>query len=110
MGLKTHTLFADPSQIPKAENLKPAAVGQDRAIPVHEGMEPPQAPDQFVPRPQKEVVGVGQDDLGSDFTKSLGKDRLDGPLGPDGHENRRFDHPMGSAESSSPGAGIAIFM
>jgi hypothetical protein len=63
-----------------------------------------------MPRPQKEVIGVGQDDLGPYFSKGLGKNRLDGPLGPDGHENRSFDGPVWGVKTPSPGLGRAILL
>ncbi len=64
---------------------------------------PPKAPDQFVPGPQKKMIGIGQDDLRADLQQLLGEHPLDRPLGADRHERRRLDRPPTSENPSTPG-------
>ena len=47
--------------------------------------------DQLVPGPQIEVVRVAENDLGPHVFQVLGRERLDGPLGANGHERRGLD-------------------
>ena len=55
----------------------------------------------FVPRPQKQVIGIAQDDLGIEIVQQIARqDAFDGPLGADGHENRRLDIAVGRVEDA----------
>ena len=63
MGLKLDSFFGKFDQGVEAEDLEPAAVGKQGMVPVHEAMDPSQSLNPFMPRPQVEVVGVGENDL-----------------------------------------------
>lgn len=47
---------------------------------------------------QEEVIGVTEDNLGTDRTELVRCHRLDGTLGADWHEDRRFDGPVSCAQ------------
>ena len=50
-------------EVREAEDLEAAGIGQDRPVPAHEPMQPAEPGDPLVAGPQREVVGVGEDDL-----------------------------------------------
>src|SRR5579872_3017127 len=51
MGVKFNTFFGYFSKVRQAEDLEPAAIGQDWFIPMHKGMESPSLLDQIRSRP-----------------------------------------------------------
>ena len=75
----------------QAVDLEAAAVGEDRAVPAHEAVQAAQLGDQVVAGPQGEMIGVAEDDLRAGFASWCGRQTLDGGLGADRHEHRRFD-------------------
>ena len=75
-------------QIPQAEYLKASGIGQNRALPVHERVQAAELSDQFMTRPDKEMIGVAEDNLGAKLDEIFRGDGLDRRLGADRHENR----------------------
>ena len=65
MTAKTRTLFVDAHQWPKGDHLKSTRVGQDRSIPLHELVKATETLHPFMAWAQIEVIGVGEDDLGT---------------------------------------------
>ena len=63
MTVKCNALFFDFSQARKGKYLKPAAVGQDRAVPVHKLVEAAHLAHHIVAGAQMQVVRVGKLDL-----------------------------------------------
>ena len=63
-GCEGHPVVVDRAQVGQAEHLEPAGIGQDRAIPAHEPCRPPSAAMRST-GPERQVVGVGQQDLGA---------------------------------------------
>ena len=57
----------------------------------HEAVQSTESFDQVVPGAQKQVVGIGEYNLGADLLERFGEHPLDRPLGADRHERRRFD-------------------
>ena len=51
----------------QAEDLIAAAVGEDRPVPADEAVQPAAPRDQLVARPQVQVIGVAEDDLGAEI-------------------------------------------
>ncbi len=101
---KRSALVVDPGEPGEREDLEPAAVGQDGAVPVHEPVQPAKGLDHLAPGPQVEVVGVAQDDLGAGGRKLLGRHRLDRAERADRHEDRGLDRPVGGFENAGPRA------
>ena len=58
-----HALFFDFAQARKGKYLKPAAVGQDRAVPVHKLVEAAHLAHHIIAGAQMQVVRVGKLDL-----------------------------------------------
>ena len=87
MRAERHTLLCDLAQIAEAEDLEPAAVRQDRAVPVHELVQAAGLADEIHARPQEEVVRVRQDDACAEIAQLVRRDALDGCLRADRHED-----------------------
>ena len=98
MGLERHPVLGQLPQRRQAEHLVAAGIGQDRVVPVHEGVQAAQVPDQLMARPQKQVIGITQDDGRTAFFEHLGGHALDSTLGAHRHENRGLHLPMGGAQ------------
>ena len=96
-------VIVDDPQVTERDDLEPARVGQDRAVPVHEPMQPAEPGDPLVPRAQVQVVGVGQDDRGARSSRrSSGRQRLDRGVRADRHELRGLDDAVGQRQSPGP--------
>ena len=60
MGLERHAVVRDLPEITQAEDLIAPAVGQDRFLPMDEGMKASQPPDCLMTGSEIEVVGVSK--------------------------------------------------
>ena len=60
---KSNAAFVERHAIGEAEDLKAAAVGEDRAVPAHERVEAAQGRDGLLARPERQMIGVGEDHL-----------------------------------------------
>ena len=76
----------------QAEHLEAARVGEDRARPAHEAVQPAERRDPLRARAQHQVIGVAEDDPRAQPLELGGRQRLDGGLRADRHEHRRLDH------------------
>ena len=101
MRLEQDALFGNLAERFETEDLEAAGIGEDGAGPGHEAVESAPLTDALVPGTQKQVIGVGEDDLGVEVVNEVARgERLDGGLGADGHENRRFDDAVGGMEQA----------
>ena len=100
-------LVHDP-QVAQRDDLEAARVGQDRAVPVHEPMQPAEPRDPVVAGPQVQVVRVGEDDRGARVADVVGRQRLDRRVRPDRHELGRLDDAVGQRQAPGPGPGRAV--
>ena len=64
---KCHALLLDFPKARQRENLKPAGVCQNRAIPRHKFVQAAHVAHNLVTRTQMQMIGIGKFDLGSDF-------------------------------------------
>ena len=92
------TVFPHPSQALEAHHLIAAAIGKDRTRPAHELVQAAQVADQFVPRTQVEVIGVGENNLGANLLEQILRHAFDSSGSPDRHEDGRFHIPVRSVE------------
>src|SRR3954465_5335677 len=106
MGAKAHTFFADLAQFIEAEDLEAARVGEYRPLPRHKAVQSAQFADLLRPRPQIEMVGVGEDDLRVQLLESLVRGSLFRRQCPDGHKDGRFHLTMRRLEFA--GARVSI--
>ncbi len=103
VALEGHAVRVHGAQAAQAPDLEAAAVGEDRPPPAGEGVEPAQALDHVDPRPQGQVVEVGEHDRGARRLQLLGRHPLDRAEGAHGHERRRLDDPVRSREPAPAG-------
>ncbi|OPY84851.1 MAG: hypothetical protein A4E72_02090 [Syntrophus sp. PtaU1.Bin208] len=103
MGLENGPFRGDFPQFPQAVNLKAAAVRQDGASPVHEGMEPAQGGDQLVSGSQVKMIGIAEDHLRPEGFHRVGGQGFDRSLGSNGHEGRCMNFAVGCGEQTAPG-------
>ena len=107
MRLEHHALFGDLAQPAQAEDLEAAGIGEDRPRPVHELVQPAEPPDRLVPRPQIQMIGVAENDLGVEIVDQIPRQQaLDGGLRPDRHEHRRLDVAMRRVQYPRPRPGM----
>ena len=91
-----------------AEDLVPAAVGQDRSVPGHETVQAAQPAYEFVPGPQIQVVGIRQNDARAEvFEPLLGK-RFHGTGGSDRHKDRCLNFPVCRPQHAPAGFRLRI--
>jgi hypothetical protein len=100
-------LFRDDAPPGQAEDLIPAAVGEDGPAPADEAVEAAAAGDQFVAGTQEKVIGVAEDDLRADFLEVAVPHRLDGALRADRHEGGRLDDAVRRPQLAAPGGAVA---
>jgi len=84
-------LFRDLADAAQAHDLEAAAVGEDRPVPAHEAVEAAQPLHPLGRRPQHQVVGVAQNDVGPGLDDLINRQGLDRAGRADGHEGRRAD-------------------
>ena len=75
----------------EAENLKAAAVGEDRLFPVHKLVQSVSGADYVKAGAQIQMVCVAENDLRVHLVQFARVERLDAGLRADGHEHRRLD-------------------
>ena len=102
------TVFVNLPALGKAEDLISTAIGQDRFVPANEFVEAAAARDQFVARPQHQMVGVAKNDAGADLLKVLRSQAFNRALGADRHEHRRLDVATRCLEDPSTRASICV--
>ena len=89
-------------RVSKREDLEAAGVGQDRAVPRHERMEPAEVADQLVAGPEMQVVRVTEQNLGAEAAHLERVERLDGSFRPDGHEDGSPHVPVPRSQHTGP--------
>ena len=82
------------------EDLEPAGVREHRAFPTHEFVNAAEALKHLRPRPQEQVISVGEQDLRTGVFQRLRGLRLHGRLGAHRHKERRLHLVVQRAESS----------
>ena len=65
MRAEGDAVFGDLAQRRKRHHLKAAGIGQDRIRPAHESMQPAKRRDALGRRPQHQMIGVAEQDLGA---------------------------------------------
>ena len=100
MRTKFHSFFTDFPHLAKAEDLKPATVGEDRAVPRNEFMQTAELEDRRVTRPQEKVICVAENDARIKRFEHFLCEGLDSALCANRHEDRRFNLAVRSLDSS----------
>jgi hypothetical protein len=102
VGLEGHPGLVDLAQGGERHDLKAAGIGEDRIRPVHELVQAAESRDALGARAQHEVIGVAQDDVGSERLDLIGIHRLDSGGGADRHEGGGADHAARHADLARP--------
>ena len=68
--------LGDLAQLRQAHHLEAAGVGEDRSLPAHESVQAAQPGDALRARPQHQVVGVAEHDVGAGGFELVGVERL----------------------------------
>lgn len=107
--LKTNTFLGDFAQFRKGEDLEPATIREDRAIPMHEAVKSAETGDEFLAGANVQVVGVAKNDLRSDFAEFFGGHGLYGGLSADRHEYGCLNRTASGLKCSRTGCQIRRF-
>jgi hypothetical protein len=99
-------VLGDLAKLREAEYLKSAGIGQDGSVPSHEAMQATELANERVSGSEKQVVRVGEHDLGAGRAEIVRPERLHRRVRADRHEDRRLDHAVGGRQSA--GAGRAV--
>lgn len=110
MVIEMDAFFGNSSESCEREDLESTTVREDWAVPAHESMKAAKVFDHIETRSQEKMIGVAEDNLRAHGTKLLRGHCLNGALGANGHEDRRFDQPMFGEQPTpaSPGKGINL--
>ena len=101
-------LFADLHAGREAEHLKAAAVGENRSVPTHELVQAAKLLDNSFPRPQGQMIGVGQNHLRAGAAQHFDFHSLHRGQRANRHERRHFDRAVRRDERRPPRRGLRI--
>ena len=105
---KCHRALVDLAQTGERHDLESAGVGEDRHRPVHEFVQPAERGDAFGARPQHQMVGVAEHDLGAGRAHVVGHKPFYGRLRADGHECRGLHFAVRGHKFAPSGGAIGI--
>ena len=91
-------VVAELADLREAEDLEAAGIGQDGAAPSHEAMESAEVAHDVGAGTQQEMIGIAEHDLRAGGLEVLGRERLDGGLRADGHEDGRVHDAVARGE------------
>ena len=102
--LELDALVIHAAEPVEREDLKPARVGEQRAVPRHESVQPAELCDHVLAGANVQVVGVGEHDARAHGFEVGGGECAHAALRADGHEGRRLDRPVRQCEHAGPRA------
>jgi hypothetical protein len=102
VGAKGHAVVVDLVHVGQAEDLKAAAVGEERVWPTHELGDAATPVDQLRAWPQPQVVGVREDEAGAGRFHLGRGEPLHGAVGAHRHERRRLHDRARRRERAGP--------
>ena len=103
MRLKRHPVFAHLAQARQAHHLKPAAIGQNGALPVHKLVKPAQPINPLRGRAQHQMIGIAQQYIRPSLPHRARQHRLDRGRRSNGHKGWRADLAARGVNRASPG-------
>ena len=102
MALEFDAFFVDATKAFEREHLEAAGIGEQRPIPCHELVKAAELLDDVLAGTDVQVVGVREDDLRADGFEIGGRQRADGRLRADRHEDRRRNDAVRQNERPRP--------
>ena len=109
MAAKIHAVLVHGAQRRQREHLEAAAVGEDRAVPVHEAVQATHVAHELVARSQVQMIRVRQDHLGSGSLEVLRIQRLHRRQRAHRHECRCLDGAVRRDEQAATGRAFRVF-
>ena len=103
MRTKLDALFRDFTQFGETEYLKATAIGQDRALPIHEFVQPAHFFHQIRAWANIQVVGIAQNNLRPDLFNLRRRHPFNRGLSADRHENRSLNIAMTCFKDTTTG-------
>ena len=91
VGLKGYAFLRHLAQSGQGHDLKPAAICQDRAIPIHKSVQTAKRINTLCRGTQHKVIGIAKKDIRPRRTHTFGHHRLYGCSGAHGHKGGRSD-------------------
>ena len=76
MRAERHAALVELAECGKRHDLEAAGIGQDRAVPVHEFVQPAKRGDALGTGPQHQVIGIAEQDLGAGVAHIVRRQRL----------------------------------
>ena len=107
VALEGDALLAQAADLGERHHLEAAGVGEDRPVPAHEAVQSAEPRHPFGARPQHQVIGVAEDDLGAGLAHLIAGQRLDRAGGADRHEGGRLDHAARGDQAAGPRRAVA---
>ena len=104
VAAELHALFAHGAQRLEREHLEAARVGEDRAVPAHERVQPAERGDDIVARAQMQMIRVGEDHLRAGVAQVVGVERLHRRVSAHRHEAGVSTVPCGVANTPARAA------
>src|SRR5580658_732756 len=105
MRTKRHALLRHLAQFAEAENLEAARIGENRARPRHEFVQPAHLADQFMSRTEIKMVGIRKQDLYEKVFQVLLRQALHRRRRAHRHERRCINPSVRSSQPSQARAG-----
>ena len=90
-GLKGYAFLRHLAQSGQGHDLKPAAICQDRAVPIHKSVQTAKRINTLCRGSQHKVIGIAKKDIRPRRTHTFGHHRLYGGSGAHGHKGGRSD-------------------
>jgi hypothetical protein len=106
MGLERHAVGIELAQAGQRHDLKPARIGQDRARPIHEPVQPSERRDPLGARPEHQVIGIAEHHGGTGGAHRVRRHRLHRAGGANRHEHRRRHIAVRGAQRAGAGGAI----
>ena len=103
---KVTRAFAHLAQLRQRHHLEAAGIGQHRAAPAGEALQAAERGDALGARPQHQMIGVAEHDIGAGVAHLAPMHALHRAGGADRHEGRRSHHAMRRRQPA--GAGLAV--
>src|ERR1700676_4770068 len=94
MRAERHRALAELAQLRQRHHLEAAGVGQHRSLPTGKFLQAAEGSDPLGARPQHQMIGVAEHDIGAGIAHLAPMHALHGASGADRHEGRRSHHAM----------------
>ena len=105
MRAETHAFFFHFAQFAQAEHLEAAGIGEQRAFPAHELVQPAHLAHQLMPRSKIQVIGIAQNDLRAQVFQNVLRDGFHRPSRAHRHECRGFHGAVRGVDAGLSGQG-----